>query len=94
MIKLQSKLLHYAVDDITDFLLKTAKYAKLKRKNQKRLTPFLAFFRASFAFFKSYIIKLGFLDGYKGLIIAVAKFNGVFFKHCYRYYNDMSHKSC
>ncbi len=85
--KLQGRLIHYAVDEVTDFLVKTSRYAKLARQNQKKLTPYQAFWRALFAFFKTYLLKRGFLDGYAGLIIAIGNFNGVFFKYCYRFYH-------
>ncbi len=91
--KMEAVLRHYAIDDVTQFLLKSAKYAKMERKDQKKLNPFAAFLRASFAFFKSYVIKLGFLEGYRGLVIGVGNFNGVFFKYVYRYFDDLSHKS-
>ncbi len=84
--RLKGPLVHYAVDDVTDFLLKTARYSKLSRPNQKPLTPGVAFFRALFAFFRTYFLKRGFLDGYAGLVISVGNFNGVFFKYLHAYY--------
>jgi hypothetical protein len=66
-------------------LLKTYKYSNLKRKNLKVYSPFFIFFKSLFAFIKVYIFRLGFLDGYKGLVIAVGEFNGVFFKYIVNY---------
>ena len=40
-----------------------------------------AFFRASWAFFKAYVLQLGFLDGGPGLVIAVLRFENSFYKH-------------
>jgi glycosyltransferase involved in cell wall biosynthesis len=40
-----------------------------------------AYFRASWAFFKAYVLQLGFLDGGPGLVIAVLRFENSFYKH-------------
>jgi glycosyltransferase involved in cell wall biosynthesis len=40
-----------------------------------------AFFRASWAFFKAYVLQVGFLDGGPGLVIAVLRFENSFYKH-------------
>jgi len=79
--KLHGRIIHYAVDDVTDFLIKTSKYSKIRRRKQKKTGYLYAFLRASFAFFRTYILKRGFLDGPEGLTIAVSNFNGVFFKY-------------
>ncbi len=92
--KLKSSIIHYAVNDLNDFLLKTHMYSKLKReKKLKKLPPLFIFLRALFAFFRDYFLKLGFLDGYRGLVIAVSDFNNVFFKYMNRYIeqDDLSH---
>jgi glycosyltransferase involved in cell wall biosynthesis len=41
----------------------------------------LAFLRALGAFFKAYVLQLGFLDGGPGLVIAVLRFENSFYKH-------------
>jgi len=83
--KLENRIIHYAINDVRDFLLKTYKYSNLKRKNLKVYSPFFIFFKSLFAFIRVYFLKLGFLDGYKGLVIAVGEFNGVFFKYIVNY---------
>jgi glycosyltransferase involved in cell wall biosynthesis len=40
-----------------------------------------AFLRAGWAFFKAYVLQLGFLDGGPGLVIAVLRFENSFYKH-------------
>jgi len=40
-----------------------------------------AFLRASWAFFKTYVLQLGLLDGGPGLVIAVLRFENSFYKH-------------
>lgn len=85
VIPLKNRLIHYAVDDLTDFLIKAARYSSIERENQKCFSPGVIFFRACFAFFRTYILKRGFLDGYKGVVISVGNFNGVFFKYMQKY---------
>ncbi len=84
--KIPGHLLHYAVDEVQDFLLKAARYSKLQRQRPKALHPAIAFWRGIWAFFRSYLLKGGFLDGGAGLVIAVGEFNGVFFKYIDGYY--------
>jgi glycosyltransferase involved in cell wall biosynthesis len=40
-----------------------------------------AFLRASWAFFRAYVLQLGLLDGGPGLVIAVLRFENSFYKH-------------
>ncbi len=40
-----------------------------------------ALFRAKWAFLKSYVLQLGFLDGGPGLVIAMLRFENSFYKH-------------
>jgi glycosyltransferase involved in cell wall biosynthesis len=40
-----------------------------------------AFLRSCWAFFKAYVIQLGFMDGGPGLVIAVLRFENSFYKH-------------
>jgi len=40
-----------------------------------------AYTRACWAFFKAYVLQLGFLDGGPGLVIAVLRFENSFYKH-------------
>ena len=41
----------------------------------------MAFLSSFWAFVRSYLLQLGFLDGWRGLVIAVCDANGVFFKY-------------
>lgn len=87
---LNGKMKHYAVERIEDFLLKTARYSQLTRPGMKKISPLFIFLRASFAFFKTYILKFGFIDGARGLTIAVSNFNGVFFKYMHLYFESQT----
>ena len=83
--KLNGFIKHYAVDEVTDFLKKIKRYSVLERDGLKKLSIFSIVFRSYFAFFKTYILKLGFLDGWRGILIAVSDFNGVFYKYIVKY---------
>jgi hypothetical protein len=41
--------------------------------------------RAWWAFFRTYIVQLGVLEGWRGMVIAVSNANGSFYKHMKRY---------
>lgn len=83
---LDGSIKHYAVDKVEDLLIKVGRYSTMRRLNMKKLPPILIFSRALFAFFRTYVLKLGFLDGVRGLTIAVSNFNGVFFKYMHFYF--------
>ncbi|RBQ31270.1 glycosyl transferase [Arcobacter sp. FW59] len=81
---LKGNVEHYSYSSISDFLQKTDKYSTIfanENKNKKSSSPSKAFFRATYFFIKNYIIRLGFLDGYAGLLVCVSGANGVFFKY-------------
>ncbi|MHA6696464.1 glycosyltransferase family 2 protein [Chryseobacterium sp. A321] len=71
---LRNKLLHYSVRDLKSYKAKMAHYGQLKGKElfqkQKRYNPFTQGIKTAFRFFKTYVLKLGFLDGKIGLKIA------------------------
>ena len=73
---------HRAVREIGQFLKKIDYYGELRRRNSSRTYPTgIIMIRAMWAFFRSYVIKLGFLAGWRGLVIAVSDFNGVFYRY-------------
>jgi glycosyltransferase involved in cell wall biosynthesis len=55
--------------------------AKQEREKRGSAGYARAFLRACWAFFKAYVIQLGFLDGGPGLVIAVLRFENSFYKH-------------
>lgn len=72
--QLNGQLLHYSYDSIQDHKDKSTKYGKLKAqswiKNNKRLSVFKRFMGPTFKFVRTYILRLGFLDGKEGFIIS------------------------
>jgi hypothetical protein len=53
---------------------------KLEKKGIKG-GIFRAFFHGSWSFIKHYILKLGFLDGGPGFVIALSNFEGTFYRY-------------
>lgn len=84
--RVSGALWHQAVTDIDQFLHKISFYSELRRSPTARgHSPFVTFLRAGWAFFRSYVLQLGFLEGWRGLIIANCAAQGTFFKHMKRY---------
>ena len=80
--KLKTPFSHIAVTDISQFLFKIAKYSKLgAESNGKKYNIFQILIKSSFSFFRTYILKFGFLDGWRGLLISVSNANGRFYKY-------------
>lgn len=69
----QEKLTHYCYKNFTDYKSKMLKYGKLKAKEdfyrEKRFNFLSLLFKPLWKFFNHYFIRLGFLDGKKGIII-------------------------
>lgn len=78
-------LLHYSFDGFSDLIAKMNRYtdigagqllARGKRSNLSQVT-----LRPLFAFWKTYILRGGFLDGFAGFAIAVSNTVSVFYKY-------------
>ncbi len=86
-ITLKTPFKHLAVTHINQFLEKIIKYSDLASENKTtRFFP-AVFLRAMFAFFQCYVLKLGFLDGWRGVVISVSDANGRFYRYAKRYIN-------
>ena len=71
---LRADLLHYPFPTVTSCVEKIPSYAELFAKQQiasgKRFSFFAALVRPPWRFFRAYIIRRGFLDGFPGLCVA------------------------
>ena len=85
--RLKNSFKHHAVDDINQFLFKISKYSDLAAKDKKTCSFSIVILKSLFAFFKTYILQLGLLDGWRGFVIALSNFNGKFFRYTKRYIN-------
>lgn len=83
-IHLQAPLRHYSYDEVNDFLHKMQSYSSLfalqyQGKKSSHLGKAIA--HGIFAFFKSYILKKGFLGGQEGFEISFYNANTAFYKY-------------
>lgn len=78
---LKNKLIHYSYKDYQDYKGKMLKYGKMKAQEEfdKNYSPNLYHFvfRPLYKFFNHYILRFGFLDGKKGIIISYLNALGV-----------------
>ncbi len=86
VVMLPGTLWHEAVTDVDQFLQKISRYSTLNAAQKSTpVHPIFALLRAQFAFFRSYILQLGVLAGWRGLVIAYARGVGTFFKYVKRF---------
>ncbi len=94
-IKLKGYLEHYSFNDTREYATKmnhSAMITAQKYHDQgKQFAFFKLVFSPSFSFIKSYILKRGFLDGYKGWLIAVTSMYYTFIK--YARLNELNRKN-
>jgi UDP-glucose:(heptosyl)LPS alpha-1,3-glucosyltransferase len=84
--RLAGTLEHEAVRDLGQMLEKVNRYSEIRRKTIKRTSsPGLIVLRAFWAFLRSYVLKGGFLAGWRGVAIAWSNANGVFYKYMKAY---------
>jgi glycosyltransferase involved in cell wall biosynthesis len=83
LIPLASPLLHTPYRNMEDFLSKMQIYSTLfaQQNKGKRSSMGKAVLHSWFAFFKSYILKRGFLGGKEGLIISIYNAHTAFYKY-------------
>ena len=83
--KLNGDLLHYTYQNIHHYLVKSAGYAKAwanqQEKAGKKATLWQGISHAIGCFVKMYFIRLGFLDGKAGLLLAILSAHSTFVKY-------------
>lgn len=70
---LKNDILHFTVTSISDYMERVNKYSTLQaleKKDRRKVTFRDIYFRPVAAFFQHFFIKLGFLDGVHGLMVA------------------------
>ncbi|MCK9373400.1 MAG: glycosyltransferase family 2 protein [Sulfuricurvum sp.] len=81
---IEGNMKHYSYMSISDFIVKLDRYSTLfatDNVGKKSSSPAKAFFNGLYSFFRTYILKRGFLDGYAGLIIAFSHMATNFYKY-------------
>ena len=79
--KLPYPIDHNAVQHLGQFLVKVDRYTEINRQSGKSYPPMIIFLKALWRFFESFIVKGGFLAGWRGLAISWSNANGVFYKY-------------
>lgn len=93
IMHLNGDLLHRAYVDASETLTKIQSYSEIyARENvgRRSSSALRIIAHTTFSFFKSYILKRGFLDGFEGLMVAMAVGNHVFYKYAKLY--EANHK--
>ena len=94
--KLKNCLHHFPFHNLEELIHKTNLYSTLgiKKLIDKKVQPSItkAFVHALWIFTKIYFIRLGFLDGWPGFLIAMSNFEGTFYRYAklleyYKYQN-------
>jgi glycosyltransferase involved in cell wall biosynthesis len=82
---LKHPLIHYSFMNAEDVLGKINSYSSIRANrdhaNEKSASIGQALFHGLWAFFKTYIIKFGFLDGKKGLMLAISNAEGSYYRY-------------
>ncbi len=85
LMHLDASLEHYSFTGYADLVARMNDYSTLRANelyaSGARTNPYAAVAHALFMFFKSYVLGLGFLAGFDGLLIALTKSGGSFLKY-------------
>lgn len=94
--QLKNKFEHYTFKDINHFIAKQQRYAAWSAQDKEDATGHITYFhlllKPFFRFFKHFILKKGFLDGYVGFIISAVAAWGVFMRYVYMLENRKTQK--
>jgi len=81
---LKNHIIHLAYENIEEFINKQNRYSTLNAKPNR----FKAVFNPFWTFFKMYILKFGFLDGWEGFVIAKLYSEYTFWKYIKKMENE------
>ena len=83
--KLKQPLMHEAISNMDQMLGKMNLYstasARMLHERGRQASLATAVFHGSWAFFRTYVLRLGFLDGREGFILAVANAEGSYYRY-------------
>lgn len=82
---LKGDILHWTYQTYSEFNLKTEHFSTISARSYfelgKKAPIWKIIFNPTWAFFKAYFLRLGFLDGFNGLVICVQTANITFLKY-------------
>jgi glycosyltransferase involved in cell wall biosynthesis len=85
VVRLRGDILHYSFDSVSDHLDTIDRFTETAARGMyaegRRASVFTPLLRGGAAFFKTYLLKRGFLDGFGGLVASVLSAAGVFTKY-------------
>jgi len=94
-VSLQGYLEHFTFEYLPQYTTKTQQYMKAwvdQREGHKQSSLSSAILHGFFRFFKMYVIKLGFLDGRHGLLLAMLSANTTFTRYADLWLRDYVRK--
>lgn len=89
---IEGNMKHYSYMSMSDFIIKADRYSSLYASDnagKRRSSPVKAFLNAGYSFFRTYVLKRGFLDGYVGLTIAFSHMVTNFYKYMKLYERNL-----
>ncbi len=87
--RLRSPLTHYSYRDLSEVLQRIDRYSSAGAANQmdrKQGSLGKAISHGLWTFIKTYVLRLGFLDGREGFMLAVSNAEGVYYRYLKLYY--------
>lgn len=90
---MKSSIIQIPYQGIDEIIHKANRYStlgaeKLEKDGEPPSMP-KALMHGFWAFFSLYVLKFGFLDGWRGLVIGFANFEGTFYKYAKLYFNSI-----
>lgn len=83
--KLRQPIMHEAITDLDQMIGKMNLYsgssARMFHRNGRRASIWTALLHGGWAFFRTYFLRLGFLDGREGFMLAVANAEGSYYRY-------------
>jgi hypothetical protein len=87
----EGSIQHFSYHSVSDLVLKVERYSTLFAEDNSSefhhgrakvsASPSKAFFNGLYSFFRTYVLKRGFLDGHVGLLIAFSHMATNFYKY-------------
>lgn len=85
VVKLKNHMLHYSFMNYSQVLQKIDRYSSASAEQAfakgKRSSPLAAAGHGAWSFFRTYVIRLGFLDGPQGFSLALANAQGSYYRY-------------
>ena len=83
--KLENPMLHYSFMNYSQVLQKIDRYSTASAKQAfargKTSSPLKAVLHGAWAFFRTYVLRAGFLDGPQGFALAVSNGQGTYYRY-------------